>query len=189
MTTAREHDTDLIRVITADHREVEQVFDELESGHGSPEHRRALADRVITQLLRHAVAEEQYMYPAARRALPDGDELAEHELREHAEAEQVMRELEGLAPTDPLFDQLLGELMHDVRHHIRAEEEDLLPRLAAHCSAEDLRELGRKVIAAKAVAPARPHPAAPDELPADLLLDPGTGLVDRARDALSGRNR
>ncbi|GGP87887.1 hemerythrin domain-containing protein [Saccharothrix coeruleofusca] len=188
MTAAREHDTDLIRVITADHREVERVFDELESGQGTPEHRRALADHVITQLVRHAVAEEQFMYPAARKVLPNGDEVADHELREHAEAELVMKELEGLEPTDPRFDQLLGELMREIRHHIQDEESDLLPQLAARCSAEDLQELGRKVIAAKKVAPTRPHPAAPDKPPANLLLNPGTGLIDRLRDALSGRN-
>ncbi|GAA3464380.1 hemerythrin domain-containing protein [Saccharothrix longispora] len=189
MTVEREHDTDLVRVITADHREVERLFRELESGQGTPEHRRALADHVIAELVRHSVAEEQFMYPAARKVLPGGDEVADHEIAEHAEAERVMKELEGLEPTDPRFDELLGELMREIRHHIEDEEEDLLPQLAARCSAEDLQELGRKVIAAKKVAPTRPHPAAPDRPPANLLLNPGTGLIDRLRDALSGRNR
>ncbi|WP_447002085.1 hemerythrin domain-containing protein [Saccharothrix isguenensis] len=189
MTVEREHDTDLVRVITADHREVERLFRELESGQGTPEHRRALADHVITELVRHSVAEEQFMYPAARKVLPNGDEVADHEIEEHAEAERVMKELEGVEPTDPRFDELLIELMREIRHHIKDEEEDLLPELASRCSAEDLQELGRKVIAAKKVAPTRPHPAAPDRPPANLLLNPGTGLIDRLRDALSGRNR
>ncbi|MQA02628.1 MAG: hypothetical protein GEV07_07875 [Streptosporangiales bacterium] len=34
-------------------------------------------------------------------------------------------------------------------------------------------------------APTRPHPSAPDSPPANKLLAPPTGLVDRVRDALT----
>jgi hemerythrin superfamily protein len=185
MTTTDPHD--LISVIVTDHREVEQIFRELETRQGTPEHRRSLADHVITELVRHSVAEEQYMYPAARRYLENGDELADHELEEHAEAEQVMKQLEGIPADDPRFDQLLGDLMKDIRHHIEDEEEDLLPKLQQACSAEDLRDLGEKVVKAKKIAPTRPHPAAPDKPPANRILNPGAGLIDRLRDALSSR--
>jgi hemerythrin superfamily protein len=62
--------SDLVSVITKDHREVEEAFKELESGQGSADHRRDLADHVIAELVRHSVAEEQYMYPAAREVSP-----------------------------------------------------------------------------------------------------------------------
>jgi hemerythrin superfamily protein len=177
----------LISVITQDHREVEAVFQELESGEGTPEHRRDLADHVIAELVRHSVAEEEYMYPAAREALEGGDELADHELEEHAEAEKLMKQLDGLDPTDPRFDELLGTLMAEIRHHIEEEESDLLPKLEAACSEEQLRDLGEKVVRAKAMAPTHPHPSAPDKPPANKLLAPGAALVDRMRDALTGR--
>jgi hemerythrin superfamily protein len=179
--------TDLVSVITSDHREVEAVFKELESKQGSASHRRDLADHVIAELVRHSVAEEQYMYPAARKALPDGDQVADHELEEHAEAEKVMKDLDGLDPEVPEFDRLLGTLIEDVRHHIREEETDLLPKLQEACSSEDLQDLGERVLRAKAMAPTRPHPAAPDKPPANKLLGPGTALVDRMRDALTDR--
>jgi hemerythrin superfamily protein len=182
-----EHTPDLIDVIVSDHREVEKIFTELESRSGSFEHRRQLADHVIAELVRHSVAEEMHMYPAARKALPGGDQLADHEIEEHAEAEQIMKELEGVEASDPRFDQLVGKLIADVRHHIEDEEGDLLPRLRQNCSADELRELGAKVLRAKKVAPTRPHPSAPDKPPANLILAPGAGLIDRLRDALSGR--
>ncbi|MCP2166463.1 hemerythrin domain-containing protein [Goodfellowiella coeruleoviolacea] len=178
---------DLISVITADHRHVEQVFTELESGRGDPQYRRDLADHVITELVQHSVAEEQYMYPAARKALPNGDEIADHEIAEHAEAERVMKDLEGLDATDPRFNDLLGKLIKDIRHHVKDEETDLLPKLAAACGPSELQELGQKVLRAKKMAPTRPHPGAPDRPPANLILGPGTGLIDRLRDALSHR--
>ncbi len=132
---------DLVSVITQDHREVEAAFRELEGGGLTPEHRRDLADHVIAELVRHSVAEEQYMYPAARDALPDGDEVADHELEEHAEAEKVMKALDELDPTDPEFEELLGRLISDIRHHIEEEETDLLPRLQEACTTEQLRDL------------------------------------------------
>lgn len=181
------HDTDLVAVIVDDHRAVERVFKELEAGSGTAEHRKDLADHVIAELVRHSVAEEQHMYPAARKYLENGDELADHEIEEHAEAEKVMKRLEGLGPGDKDFDPLIEQLIGDVRHHIKDEEEDLLPKLRSACPPETLRELGEKVLRAKKIAPTRPHPAAPDKPPANLLLAPGAAFVDKIRDALGKR--
>ncbi|MEV4540681.1 hemerythrin domain-containing protein [Micromonospora echinaurantiaca] len=178
---------DVVDVLTADHREVETLFVELETRQGTPEHRRQLTDVVIAELIRHAVAEEMYVYPLARKALPDGDQLAEHEISEHADAERTMKELESLDPSDPRFDPLLTHLTSTIRHHVQDEESDLFPRLRAAVAREELVELAGKVTVAKKAAPTRPHPAAPDHPPANRLLNPGTGLVDRMRDALSGR--
>ncbi|MFL6144892.1 MAG: hemerythrin domain-containing protein [Labedaea sp.] len=180
--------TDLIDVIIADHREFEKIFTELESGTGGAQHRRDLLDHLIAELMRHAVAEEMFMYPAARKALSDGDEIVEHETAEHNEAEEDMKRLEELTPGDGRFNAMVGKLIADVRHHLEEEETKLLPRLRSACSTEDLQSLGQKVLLAKKVAPTRPHPNAPDTPPANLILAPGLGLIDRLRDALSGRN-
>ncbi|MEV7548452.1 hemerythrin domain-containing protein [Amycolatopsis sp. NPDC089917] len=185
MTTTTNHD--LVSVITEDHRAFERIFKELESGKGGDQHRKDLADHVIAELVRHSVAEEQHMYPAARKHIPDGDDVVGHELEEHAEAERVMSELIGLEPKDKRFDELVSKLIEDVRHHIEEEESDLLPKLQAACSPEDLRELGEKVLRAKEIAPTRPHPAAPDQPPANRILGPGTAFIDKIRDALEGR--
>ncbi|MGK5441903.1 hemerythrin domain-containing protein [Micromonospora sp. URMC 105] len=178
---------DVVDVLISDHREVESIFVELETRQGTPEHRRQLADVVIAELVRHSVAEEAYVYPTARKMLPDGDRVADHEISEHADAERTMKELESVDPSDPRFDQLLAHLTSTIRHHIEDEEADLFPRLRAAVAREELVELAGKVQAAKKSAPTRPHPAAPDRPPANKLLAPGAGLVDRMRDALSGR--
>ncbi|MEH1098096.1 hemerythrin domain-containing protein [Micromonospora sp. CPCC 205561] len=187
--TKTEHSAgqDVVDVLTADHREVEALFVQLESRQGTPEHRRQLADVMIAELIRHAVAEEMYVYPTARKALPDGDEIAEHEISEHSDAERTMKQLESLDPSDPRFDELLAHLTSTIRHHVQDEESDLFPRLRAAVAREEMVELAEKVEAAKKSAPTRPHPAAPDRPPANKLLNPGAGLVDRLRDALSGR--
>lgn len=186
--TTTHTDQDLVDIIVADHRAVQKVFDELQSKQGSAQHRRDLTDHVITELVRHSVAEEQYMYPAAREVLPGGDELADHELEEHAEAERVMKDLEGLEPGEPEFESKLDALIADVRHHIEDEEKELLPRLREACSHKQLVELGEKILQAKKIAPTRPHPASPQHPPANKILGPGVGLIDKVRDALTKRS-
>jgi hemerythrin superfamily protein len=179
---------DLIDAVIADHREVEALFDELDAS-GDARNRGALVERVIVEWVRHSVAEEQYLYPAARKALPDGDEVADHDLGEHAEAEQAMKQLERTDPADPAHADLVGSLMDHVRHHIQAQETGLLPKLRAACDEADLRELGLKFEQGKKIAPTRPHPAVPDRPPGNMIVGAGMGLIDRVRDAMTGRNK
>jgi hemerythrin superfamily protein len=180
--------SDIVSVLVDDHRAVERVFGELQTRQGAPQHRRDLTDHVIAELVRHSVAEEQYLYPTVRTSLPDGDALADHELSEHAEAERTMKDLDGLDPTDPRFDELLGKLINEIRNHVQEEESELLPRLQRACAEAELLDLGEKIVRAKQAAPTRPHPSAPDKPPLNKILGPGVGLIDKMRDALSGRN-
>jgi hemerythrin superfamily protein len=184
MTTAHKHD--LIDDIISDHREVEAVFNQIQTG--GDDGKRDLVEHVITELVRHSVAEEQYLYPTVRRVLPNGDQLADHELKEHAEAEEVMKAIEKTDAQDPSFDELVGKLIEDIRHHVQEEESDLLPKLRTACDAAELDELGEKFETSKKMAPTRPHPSAPDHPPANKILGPGVGLIDRVRDAITGRN-
>lgn len=53
-----------------------------------------MVQHVIAGIVRHAVAEEEYVYPAAREIVPNGDEMVSHEIEEHSEAEEIMKESE-----------------------------------------------------------------------------------------------
>ncbi|MER7080167.1 Hemerythrin HHE cation binding domain-containing protein [Saccharopolyspora kobensis] len=189
MTQGMTQQGDMVDVLVKDHRAVESAFQEYERGGLSEQARRGLVDHIITELVRHSVAEEQYLYPTARKSLPDGDSVADHEIQEHAEAEEVMKQLEGMEPSEAEYDRLVRKLIEDIRHHVDDEERDLFPRLQRSCSAEEMMELGSKITKAKERAPTRPHPSAPDKPPANMILDPGAGMVDRLRDSLSGRDR
>ncbi|MFF5205588.1 hemerythrin domain-containing protein [Streptosporangium sp. NPDC000396] len=185
-----EQDTNVVTVLTRDHREVEEIFSELERlGESDPERRGELTEKVITELVRHSVAEEAYLYPAVRDLVPGGDQLADRELAEHAEAERTMKELEQVDATDSRHAALLAQLMAEVRAHVQEEESELFPLLSSHATASQLAEMGHKVQAVKTIAPTRPHPAAPDTPPANKLVAPLVGLVDRVRDAITGRGR
>lgn len=183
------HGGNVIDELVTDHREVEELFGKIEALPPGHKDRKVYADQATIELVRHSVAEEAYLYPAVREHVPDGDAIADRELEDHATAERTMKDLEGCDADDAEFDRLIGSLMSEIREHIADEEQNLFPQLRAACSTAELDRLGEKVRQAKKTAPTRPHPAAPDTPPANKLLAPGAGMVDRLRDALSGRGK
>src|SRR5919199_1081879 len=112
---------DVIALLENDHREVEQMFTEFEQATDAQE-RRTIADKIIIELVKHSEAEEQAVYPAMAKNVEGGEEMVEHEISEHSEAERTMKELDGMDPNDPKFGVLMHELMTAIRHHIREEE-------------------------------------------------------------------
>lgn len=183
------HGGDVIDELTTDHREVEELFGRIEALPPGHEDRKVYADQATIELVRHSVAEEEHLYPAVREHLADGDAIADREIDDHSRAEQIMKDLEGREAGDAEFDRLMGRLMTEIRSHVADEEGNLFPQLRAACTPDALNGLGDKVRQAKKTAPTRPHPSAPDEPPANKLLAPGAGMVDRMRDALSGRGK
>lgn len=179
---------DVIELLEHDHREVKQMFTEFEQA-SDPQERRTIADKIIIELVKHSEAEEQAVYPAMRRALPDGDKVVEHEIEEHSEAEKVMAQLDGMDPTDPQFGPLMADLMDKIRHHIEEEEGEGFPKFREAVDADELDKLGTIVEGLKKIVPTHPHPMAPDHPPFNALLGPGAGLVDRVRDLITGRGK
>lgn len=180
--------TDLITFLMDQHREVDEMFAQLEKMDGSTsDDARRLAEQVVISLVEHSVAEEIYLYPATREHVPGGNEIADHELSEHGEAEETMTKLESLEPNDAGFWPTMRELISSVRHHVQEEENDLFPKLRAACSEEALQDLGGKVEQVQNIAPTRPHPSSPSEGSSLAAVTPGAGLIDRVRDTLSGR--
>ncbi|MET7697729.1 MULTISPECIES: hemerythrin domain-containing protein [unclassified Streptomyces] len=183
------HGGNVINELMTDHREVEELFGKIEALPPGEKKRKLYADQATMELVRHSVAEEAYLYPAVRQYLANGDMIADKEIDDHSRAEQIMKDLEGCEADDPEFDRLIGVLMPEIRSHVADEEENLFPMLRDAAPPGTLDDLGDKVRQAKKTAPTRPHPSAPDKPPANKLLAPGAGLVDRLRDALSGRGK
>ncbi|MFE7425679.1 hemerythrin domain-containing protein [Streptomyces sp. NPDC057545] len=184
-----EHSPDVIAELTADHREVEELFTRIEEATPGSAERKQLADQLTIELVRHSVAEEQYLYPAAREHLEGGDALADKELADHGRVEQLLKDLEATDADDREFNRLLVHLKTEVFAHVKDEEDNLFVQLREGCHPFVLESLGEKVRHAKKTAPTRPRPAAPTTPPANKLLAPGVGLVDRARDFLTGRGK
>jgi hemerythrin-like domain-containing protein len=177
---------DVVDILTTDHHEVIDLLQQIKISTDAEE-RRDLTDTVISELVRHSVAEEMYVYPAMKKYLPDGDQAVDHDVEEHKELEKTMKKLESVDAQSSDFTQLLADLENILRDHVRDEENEQFPRLRAQVPGEELIEIGEKVENAKKLAPTRPHPMAPNNEVFHKLVGPGVGLVDRLRDKLTGR--
>src|SRR3954454_8737244 len=183
---------DVIEILEQDHREVEEMFRELESLRGAStdearSRRKELTEQVTIELVRHSVAEEVLVYPQVEEKV--SAEEAEHAREEHAEAEETLQRLEKLDADDPAFDDELDTLMKEIRHHIEDEEGEMFAHMRQSMDEDELRKLGGRVEAFKKVAPTRPHPNVPNEALPRTAAGPAASLFDRMRDLATGRGK
>ena len=177
---------DVVDILTVDHREMIELIGQIKD---TPEARRRkdLADTVIAEVMRHAVAEEMYVYPVVEERVPNGAQQVAHDKQEHQEIVELMKQIEGLDASDQTFMARVQQLESQLKHHANDEESEQFPQLRTHISREALVEIGAKVQTAKRVAPTRPHPSAPHSELFHKTIGPGVGMIDRLRDKLTGR--
>ncbi len=177
---------DAIDVLVSDHRTVEALFSRLEMAGAVDQ---AVLDEVIRELSVHAAIEEQVLYPAVRQQISGGDGLAEHSLEEHQEAKELLAALDKGGADDPQALQLVSQLIASVREHVQEEEGQIFPQLRSAMATETLITMGEALEKAKAMAPTRPHPKAPSTPPGNIIAGTAAAVVDKARDAVSGRSK
>lgn len=185
---------DGITLLKDDHREVVELFERIEAipsdAPATSEQmktRRALFEQVSQELSRHAVAEEELLYPLVRSKIPNGNELADHALEEHQEVKETLARLEKMSLDALDFEPEFRTLTTNVREHVQEEEGEFFPLLEQHLSREELETLGTNLAAAKMLAPTRPHPNAPNQPPFNVLAGVPVAAVDRITDAVTGR--
>jgi hemerythrin superfamily protein len=179
---------DAITLLERDHREVEQLFETFAATEVEEE-RRSTAETIIKELSIHSEIEKLHLYPALRERVPGGEGLADHSLEEHQQVEELLAKAEGeldKAGNKGFFD-LMERVRRNVDEHVDEEETEIFPKLQEACTKAQLNELGKAMAKAKTKAPTHPHPSAPNEGPAHQVMGRAAGMVDRARDTVTGR--
>ena len=187
-----ENEPDVVDLLSADHREFDRLFRELEAlfgrtGEDDLRRKRELVDEVTIGIVKHSVAEETQVYPRVEAEL-DRDE-AERSKHEHGEAEETMKRLERMDPGDPAFDGEVATLAREIRGHVEHEEGRMFAELRARFSHDELVAMAGQVETVKKLAPTRPHPMTPNEAGVRLAVGPLASLIDHLRDAVSGRGK
>ncbi|MGA4542003.1 hemerythrin domain-containing protein [Uniformispora flossi] len=184
------HDGDVIHELTADHRDVDHTIEELDAAPPHDPVRKRLVDRLTTELVRLAVAEEQCVLPAVRERAPDGKELVDREMHDLGEIERILAELETHEASDADFDRLVVELEAAVVRQEHDDEDRLFVRLHEAFSAADLETMGDEVRRAMKYARTHPHLQTRDTPPEyDLLSGASIQFVDAVRALFHRRRR
>jgi hemerythrin-like domain-containing protein len=138
-----------IRVLVAQHRAIQQLFEALTSGaRANAKVRGRKLSQLAEELIAHLAAEDAVFYPAARRAF--GATEAEESLRdEHLGLRvQLRRVLETKVGSEP-FGERLETLRAMFDRHVESEEAELFPRVEAALGRIEIEALGAEVVASR----------------------------------------
>ncbi|OLE24293.1 MAG: hypothetical protein AUG44_19720 [Actinobacteria bacterium 13_1_20CM_3_71_11] len=183
---ARPGGRSILAILGEQHRQLTDLYALLAAAapEGDDARLGTLTNVLIATLTRHLSAEEQYLYPAVRAVLPDGERLAAIEV---GADEAIAYALQRLAAGPPTDLRGLEEVEPALRLHIRRCEQRIFPRLREVLAEAELIRLGNRVEIAGEAAPTRPHPGTPFTPPWNKLVEPVVGAVDKVRDAAAGR--
>jgi hemerythrin-like domain-containing protein len=120
---------DAVKMLEQDHQNVKRMLKQYdEMGEGQKEQKRALAEKIISELMVHERIEEDVFYPAFKAAADkEGKELVAESKEEHHVVDLIIEELQAVRVEDEEFDAKFKVLKENVEHHIKEEEEEMFP--------------------------------------------------------------
>ena len=139
---------DAIALLKADHREVEQMFEEFEKT-DSMSKKQELAQQICTALKTHSTIEEEVFYPAFLEATEEKD-LHHEAVVEHDGAKKLIAEIERAGADHDYFEARVTVLSEMIKHHVKEEEQPDGMFAKAQESDMDLETLGEELQQRKA---------------------------------------
>jgi hemerythrin superfamily protein len=126
--------------LAAEHKAVLKLFDALQATEPTATTKRSiLLAQMKHALAKHALEEENVVYPALREA---GEVAGADELNaEHGYVKQYLYELENMPNDDDRFLATVAKFRADIEDHMREEEQELFPRLKSKLSDERNKQL------------------------------------------------
>ncbi|HXC38322.1 MAG TPA: hemerythrin domain-containing protein [Burkholderiales bacterium] len=136
-----------VALLKADHREVEEMFEQFEKARSQSVKSR-LAERICSALKVHTTIEEEIFYPAFLEQARDED-IHHEAIVEHNGAKKLIAEIESSDPSDDYFDAKVKVLSEMIKHHVKEEEQAGGMFAEAKKSKMDLDELGERLMQRK----------------------------------------
>jgi hypothetical protein len=135
---------DAIDMIRSDHDSVKELFHQYEKSENR-QSKRKIAKQALGELKVHAVLEEEIFYPTVRRGV--GQDIMNEADEEHHVAKVLIAELEEMDGRGDHYDAKFAVLAENVRHHIKEEESEMLPK--AKSLDIDFAKLGQEMLRRK----------------------------------------
>jgi hemerythrin HHE cation binding domain-containing protein len=146
---------DAVSVLVRQHNQVNYLLKQLQAlpSHttgGSPEQlsaRKSIVDMITVRLAAHETIEEEHFWPMVRKKLPGGDLLADKALDQEQQGTDTLTELGRLGPDSKEFDELVEQLVKQLRTHV-AYEDLVFKEVRETVPADDLERLGEQLLSA-----------------------------------------
>ena len=138
---------DAIALLKADHRTVEELFEQFEKAKGDGR-KQKLALEICKELTIHTIIEEEIFYPSIEGKVEE--DLLKESFVEHDAAKVLIAEIEAGQPSDEFYDAKVKVLMEEIEHHVEEEEKPKEGLFAQTREADiDLKALGERLAARK----------------------------------------
>ena len=137
---------DAFSLLKADHREVAELFDELESASGKS--KLSVFAQIKTALDLHAHIEEKFFYPALEEPKQTHDITLEA-YEEHDVVKKLLQELNRAKAVNDEWEAQTKVLRENVEHHVEEEENELFPKATKVLSRDEIETLGEEMQAEK----------------------------------------
>ena len=132
-------------LLKKDHREVKQLFKQIEETSSRAEKKRTeLFEKLKKELIAHSKAEEKAFYSRLKKE----DETKEDTLEaveEHHVVDVLLKELSSMPVTSDEWMAKFSVLKENVMHHVKEEEEELFKEAKEVISGEEAEEVGEEV--------------------------------------------
>ena len=138
-------ENDAIAMLKRDHDNVKALFDQFEKAERKAE-KQKIVKQALEELRIHSTLEEEIFYPAVREQLKNG--IMNEADEEHHVAKVLIAELDTIDSDNDHFEAKFTVLSESVRHHIKEEEDQMLPK--ARDLKIDFQALGEKMERRKA---------------------------------------
>lgn len=136
---------DALTLIKQDHRAVEKLYRAYKAAEAGKQERSRLAEEICKSLELHAKMEEKHFYPEVQKASKtQGDLLIAEAYAEHMGMKVLVKAVKAL-PEGSVREATLEALMKTVKHHVKEEEEEILPEAQKVLGDEMLMELGTRM--------------------------------------------
>jgi hemerythrin superfamily protein len=139
-------DMNLQDVIRMDHQKATVLFGEIANS-GDPRKIEEYFGQLYKDLLVHAEAEEQVVYPAVRPFY--GDSEVQELYDEQAQMKTMLDQIKATNPATQGFKDAVNRLKDVVMDHVRQEESTMFTAIRNNCSSEQSEQLATEFKAAK----------------------------------------
>lgn len=137
---------DAFNLLKADHRKVEELFEQLESASGQAKMR--VFQQIKTELELHTHIEETIFYPALEEPKQTHD-LTLEAYEEHDVVKKLLQELSRARTVSDEWEAKAKVLQENVEHHVEEEEGELFPKASSALGADEIETLGEQMEAEK----------------------------------------
>lgn len=163
---------DAIALLKADHRKVEELFEDFESARGA-KRKEELARQICLELTIHTEIEEKIFYPACQGKIEQ--DVIDEAYVEHDSAKLLIAEIEAGGPDEDFYDAKVHVLSEMIEHHVEEEEKRVEGMFSqARKAGLDMGALGAEMAARKAELMAQ-YEATGLPKPETTTLKSGTG--------------